>query len=179
MQQTETGDAALWVEFFKRPIEIKWKSEKEGRPIYEDRDWVRIVAPGDQTSKIERIARDDDKLRFSRIYERYKAGQEMAPEGTPLEAWPAMSPAHIEELKHLKLFTVEQLAAASDAQCQRLGAGMMALKLKAGAYLETARDTATAQKYAAENAQLRQEMEDLKAQFAQLSAERKGKREAA
>lgn len=174
MQQTETGDAALWVEFFKRPVHMGAKSEKEGRPIYEDRDWIRIVAPGDQTSKIERIARDDDKQRFSRLWERYKAGQEMAPEGTPLEHWPLMTPSQVEELKHLKLFTVEQLAAASDAQCQRLGAGMMALKSKASAYLETARDTAAAQKYAAENEQLRREMEDLKAQFAQL-AEKKGK----
>lgn len=179
MQQTETGDAALWVEFFKRPIEIKAKSAIEGRPIFEDRDWVRIVAPGDQTSKIERIAREDDKERFSKIWDRYQKGQEASPEGTPLEEWPAISRAQVEELKHLKMFTVEQLASASDGQCQRLGPGMLGLKAKAAAYLDSARDSAAAQRFAEENAQLRREIDDLKAQFAQLAADRKRGKEAA
>lgn len=172
MQQAATGDDALYVEFFSRPKEIKWKSEKEGRPIFEDRDWVRISPPGDSTTMIEREVRDDDRDRFKRLYERYKSGQEMRPEGTAIESWPRITRAQAEELKYLKCFTVEQLAAMSDAQCQRAGAGVMSLRKEAQAFLETARDTAMAQKFAAENERLKQEIEDLKAQFAELASKR-------
>jgi len=175
MQQTETGDAALWVKFYSEPVHMAAKSEKEGRPIYEDRDFIEIITPGDSTSVIRRQARDDDKQRFARVWERYKAGQELSPEGTPIEAWPAITRAQVEELKYMKCFTVEQLAATSDAQCQRLGMAMMGLRTKAKAFLESARDTAAAQRYATENEQLRREMEDLRAEFAKLSSDRKGK----
>lgn len=173
--QTETGDAALWVEFFKRPVHMTFKSEKEGRPIYEDRDFIRITTPGDRTSIIEREARNEDKERFRHKYEKYLSGQDVSTEGTPLEHWPQLTRSQVEELKHLKCFTVEQLAATSDAQCSRLGPGFLGLRTKASAFLEAAKDTAVAQKYAAENEALRQEMADLKAQFAQLAEARKRK----
>lgn len=172
MQTAATGDDALFVEFFSRPKEIAFKSAQEGRPIFEDRDWIRIAPPGDPTTMIEREVREDDKLRFRNIWERYKAGQEMAPDGTPIESWPRITRAQAEELKHLKCRTVEQLAAMSDTQCQRAGAGVMSLRREAQAYLESARDTAAAQKFAAENERLRQEIEDLKAQFAEMANKR-------
>lgn len=172
MQQAVTGDDALWVEFFKQPKEIKFKSEKEGRPIFEDRDYIRITTPGDSTSVQVREVRADDKERFARAWRRYQEGQEIAPDGTPLEQWPRMSRAQAEELKHFKCFTVEQLASLSDAQCQRLGPNMMSLRREANAFLDVSRDTAMVQKYAAENERMKQEIEDLKAQFAELAGKR-------
>lgn len=172
MQTAATGDDALFVEFFSRPKEIRFKSEQEGRPIFEDRDWIRIAPPGDPTTMIEREVREDDKARFRAVWERYKAGQEMVPDGTPIESWPRITRAQAEELRHMRCHTVEQLAHMSDTQCQRAGAGIMALRKEALAFLETAKNTAAAQRFAAENERLRQEIEDLKAQFAELASKR-------
>ncbi|MCU0905633.1 MAG: hypothetical protein MUE83_17460, partial [Tabrizicola sp.] len=47
-------DLTLGVEFFMKPVENKAKSKEAGRPIFEDREMVRIAFPGD--SKREHVA---------------------------------------------------------------------------------------------------------------------------
>lgn len=174
------SDDQLWVKFFKQAVHMKAKSEKAGRPIYEDRDFISIIVPG-STDKHVREVRESDKERFAVQWAKYLANQEQVPDGTPLEDWPVLTASQREELKHLKVYTVETIAGLSDAQCQKLGPGYTGIRAKAQAFLEVARDSAAAQRYAAENEQLRRELEDLKTVVANLQAQmdKKGRKEAA
>ena len=74
---------------------------------------------------------EDHKKRFPRqyLYFQMKQNEQDAPAvGTSLDIWFAegngdITRGHIEELRILKFQTVEQIAAASDAQLQRIGMG--------------------------------------------------------
>jgi hypothetical protein len=77
------------------------------------------------------------------------------------------------ELKHFKFYTVEQVAAASDQQLMAIGmtAGMspLALRDKAKAFLENAKDSSFAQKQAEELNLRDQQIADLKSQMERMA----------
>lgn len=53
------------------------------------------------------------------IYEKWKAGEEMPVEGTPLAAWNRLSPKQGEVLRAHGFYTVEQIASMSDANMEK------------------------------------------------------------
>jgi hypothetical protein len=143
------GDESLLVRFFKYPRHSQTRSELEGRPIYLDTDYIEIMQPGNKDSIIKRPATDMDKRRFPEHYRKYQAREDQEEiEGTLLEDWPAVTRSQVEELKYLNIRTVEQLATAADVNIQNL-MGVGVLKNKAAKYLETAKDEAIAEKFAA------------------------------
>jgi hypothetical protein len=75
----------------------------------------------------------------------------------------------VEELKYLKFMTVEQVAGASDAQISALGAGYVTLREKAKAFLDLAKDSALAERLAADNERQANDIKDLKQQIVDLS----------
>lgn len=158
--------------FYTDAIELKFDSEKQGRPIYKDVAHIRIIIPGDSTNIIERVAKEADKQRFPQAWARYEAGEKDGPIGMRLEMWPQITRAQVKEAKYFEVHTVEQMAQLSDAHCQKLGMGFMALRDKAKAYLNVANDTAAATAQAAELDRTRKEMAELRAQIAELSDKR-------
>ena len=76
------------VEFYQGSVQKKAKSAESGRPIFDDRVFVRIQTPGDTRTVIDRIATDQDKRRFSRALSIFERGEQISQEGTPLEEWP-------------------------------------------------------------------------------------------
>lgn len=149
--------------FYTEAIKMGAESETAGRPIYKDVPFVRIMVPGDNTNVIERKATEDDKRRYHQAWAQYERGEAQAMHGTPLEQWPQITKAQVKEAKYLEVHTVEQLAALSDSQCQRLGMGYLELRTKAKAYLTAAADGAAVAQQAAEIERLRAEIADLKA----------------
>jgi len=121
-------DSKLAVIFYSKAVQNEFESEKQGRPIFKDMDFVKIFVPGDPTTVIDTFAREDHKKRFPMHWAHYqnKHGGDSREIGTPLSQWPRLSQAQVEELRALKFFTVESIAGASDAQLQRIGmiAGM-------------------------------------------------------
>lgn len=167
------GDELLFVQFFKMPVIKEFESEQQGRPIYEERTMVRIQAPGDMLSIVEREANESHKRRFPRQWAHFEATQTEASDmnGTPVESWAAISRAQAEELRAMKFRTVEQLASASDMQLQTIGMGGFGLRTKARAFLEQAKDSALVERQAAELARRDEEIERLKTQMAQIAAQ--------
>ena len=165
------GDEQLFVQFYTGTVQNKHRSEQEGRPIFDECDMVRIQAPGDMLTVVDRECWDGDKRRFPRQWQAYEAskmGREMQV-GTPIDQWPAMSRSQAEELKALKFMTVESIAHASDQQLQRIGMGGYGLRTKAQAYLQAAQDTALVQSQAAELQRRDAEIQDLRAQMQRLA----------
>ena len=135
------GDEVLLVRFFNHPKQNFQKTAAEGRPIFEDVDYIEIAAPGDKDSVIIRPAFTADKARFPRHFEAYKVRHEDHLEGTPLSAWPLVTRAQVEELAFFHVRTVEALANMSDGDAQKF-MGIQKLQKLARAYLAEAKDKA-------------------------------------
>ena len=163
---TNNEDARLAIQFSYEPVENEAKSREAGRPIYDEVEFIKIVAPGDRDNVVFRPVWDEprnprsDTARFARAYAAFKAGEKAAESGTPLAAWPGISRAQVEELKHFSVSTVEQLAAIADVHAQKFS-GIQSLKQRARDFLEQAAGNAPAEK-------LRAELETRDAQIATL-----------
>lgn len=160
------ADNGLHVEFYVHT--------EANRP---EQQFVRIQNPGDKLNIIERPVEEDDKRRFPRqwLYFQMKnsEGQVL---GTSLTDWHKECPdelnkGQLEELQILKFQSVEQLATASDSQLQKVGMGSTGLREKARLYL-TNKNKSEATK---ELEKTRSELEELKAQMAELLAAKKGR----
>jgi len=166
------GDKNLIVRFYVEAVKNNFQSEKAGRPIYQDVEFVEIMTPGDRNSNVVRKVSDNDKNRFPAQYERFKQNQEMAEDGTPIEQWSMISPSQVQELKHFNIRTVEHVAGLSDAQAKSCGIlGMDRLVVKAKAYLSAAEDSALPQKLAGDLAQRDLEIAELRDQVKTLATQ--------
>jgi hypothetical protein len=176
MYQTDLNnpDSRLNVKFYQRAINNEFKSALEGRPIMEMRDFILIEVPGDNLTVIDTFSCDEHKERFPVQWARYQNEKiDGDIEGTLLHDWPVLNAAVAAELKHFKFYTVEQVAAASDAQLNTLGmaAGMspLALRDKAKAYLGSAKDTALVQQQADELSKRDEIIARMELQIAELA----------
>lgn len=162
-------DSRLTVQFYSKPVEIPFQTEKQGRPIFEDRTYVKIFTPGDNLNQIDRPKRDDDEQRFPLQWAQYKNKNVEQVVGTPISQWPLVSASKAEELKYMKFFTVESIAFASDEQISHLGmiAGMqpMAFREKAKQFLAVSQNASILSE---REAQLKQQQELMAAQAEQL-----------
>lgn len=126
--------------FFTEAVRMDFKSKQAGRDIFEDREFVRILIPGDRRSAPVEPVNDAHIQRWPREYEAFKAGKAAPVEGTPLSDWPQISRSRVEELAFFHIRTVEQLAAVHDVQLQQLGMGARELRERAKLFLEVARE---------------------------------------
>jgi hypothetical protein len=132
-------DSRLFVEFQSRAVPDIVASTEAGRPISRQVDYIRIRQPGER-DEIMRPAHDGDRRRFRRHWEAYQDGRQAMPDGTPLVLLFPNNPEIIENLKHDKIFVVEQLAALSDTQIQNIGMGARAWQQKAAELLMVSND---------------------------------------
>ena len=162
-------DAALVVKFYSKAVHQPFKSEKEGRPIYEDVDYIQIFTPGNQLNIIDTPVRTEHRARFAQQWAHYQAGKGSGMEmGTPVNQWPFLSAAQAEEFRAVKFFTVEQLANAAAVQLQSLGmiGGMnpMVIRERAKAFLGQAAAGAPAGAQAQELVEMKLKYEALEKQ---------------
>ena len=133
LQQLENPDSGLGVEFFTKPVLNKRKSDEAKRPIYEDREFVRIAIPGDRKRETVAPAHEmhfDGNTRqqttyaerFAGNYQLFKDGMEQRGNGTSLEALYELTGSERAELEGMKIFTVEQLASVSTQARRAMGA---------------------------------------------------------
>lgn len=164
------NNKGVYARFYWVPREDKVASQEAGRPIYKDMEYVEIVAAGNANNIVRRPARDMDRDRFPREYEKFKAGDMEQVVGTPLSEVPWITRSMVEELTYRKIRTLEELASISDTACSV--PGMLDLRRKAQSWLEKAKEAAP---FTAMHA----EMDALKAELAALKAEKAaGKAEA-
>jgi len=171
-------DHKLYVTFYIRPVMNAFKSSEEGRPIYEEQEYIRIIVPGDSKTTVDCPVDDTFRMRFEKQYAKFKKGIEQAVEGTPLEMWPQMSVGLCAELKAMNVTTVEQLAGLDDGKAQRI-MGSHDLRRKAQMFLDAAKGEAENNKIVKELEKRDDEIALLKAQMQQLLESQKPKAKAA
>jgi hypothetical protein len=160
-------DNKLYVQFYIRPVMNNFRSSEEGRPIYEEKEYIRIIVPGDSKTTVDCPVTDEFRMRFQNQYDKFKRGLAQAVEGTPLEMWPQMTVGLCAELKAMNVTTVEQLAALDDGKAQRI-MGSYDLRRKAQMFLDAAQGEAANNKMAAELQKRDDEINLLKSQMAQI-----------
>jgi hypothetical protein len=136
-----TPDTRLRVQFGLFPQVDQDASDKEGRPIYKDVEYITIMVPGERDI-VHRAAWKRDYERFPLQYAAFKNAQNQdAASGTPLKLVPWLTLGQVKELEHFNCFTIEQLASMPDSSAQKF---MQINKLKqlAKDYLQAAKEAA-------------------------------------
>lgn len=164
-----TADESLLVKFVLRPLEDAAESQRQGRPIFRDVEFIDIRTPGDRDPVVRRATQQDAE-RFPRHYAAFKNRVEGdIVEGTPLTEWPLISRSVVEELAFFNVRTVEGLVAMSDANSQNFMA-INSLKEKAKQWLSEASERAKANELTEALAQRDATIEALTARLDALEA---------
>lgn len=140
-------------------------TKKAGRPIFKDVEYVEVRIAGDKNNIPVFKVNDTHRGRWPEAYEAFKRGEEMSPTGTPLEQWPPLSRSKCMELKGAGVMTVEALAGLPDSAIHRIGMDARKLMAMAKAYIEEANEGAKFNELAAQNAELKAELELIKSQL--------------
>jgi len=158
-------DAALGVTFFNRTLPDNFKSEKQGKAVFFEEAWVRIMIPGRTDLTVEEPVTEVHKKRFAREWAMFVNNESPDGTGTPVDQWSEVSKEHADYLKGQKFHTVEQIAYCSDAQLQAVGMNAATLRQKARAHVAAKGNGAAREEMKRrdeENAELRKEVSELK-----------------
>lgn len=163
--------ARNYVKFYRQWIRNNFKSEQDGIEVGEHYDYIIIVCPGAPKSEVRRKASEQDKQEYRAEWNAYLQGKEHQASGTPVELLPNMPHGMSDMLKSLYIFSIEQLAALSDINLQKLGMGGNELREKAKQFLE--KSTNDVAKLKKENEMLRAELLEKDALIEQLSRKKR------
>ena len=156
--------------FYVRAVKNEFRSQTEGRPIFEDREYVEILVPGNRGTVVDRAVKEEDRYRWPRQYQAFKQQQEEVLEGTPIEEWAAITRSQAEELKHVHVRTVEVLASLTDEQLAKaVPMGGHGLREKAQRFVEQAAGGAPAEALAAKLEEQATIMASMEAQVGELT----------
>lgn len=158
----------ILVSFYMKAVENEQASQKEGRPIYIDREYIELQPVGDNKTMIARPVQEKDKIKYPDLYDAFVNNKPVELEGTILAAWPVMTPALIKNLEHYEVYTVEHVAGLDDGACQRIGMGTTQLRDQAKVYIASAEGTALENQLAAEKQRAEERAAALEAELAEL-----------
>lgn len=168
-------DSTILAIFSDEYVENEFQTEKQARVIYDHFYQISLEYPGNNLASFKYRFRPDEvdtsqwPQRFPRQWDAFKNQKEQVPDGTPIELWPPLSKQRCLELKAMKIHTIEQVAGLTDMTGPNMG--MDWRKLRDMAIATTKPNEATAQiaKVSSENQELKNKMEVMERQLAQLS----------
>jgi len=159
----EDNRGKMAVFFHTVQIRNNYKSDLEKRPIFEERIYLKKLVPGDSTLVVDRPMRESDMEEFPIEWARFEQKKEQKSDGTPIEAWAAISDTQKAEFRALNIFTIDQFAKLPDSAGDKI-MGFNELRGKAQAFIGAAQDSQLMDKIRAETD------EKLKAQEVEMAA---------
>lgn len=160
------------VKFFYRDIKMNFKSKEAGKPIWETREFISIMKPGNSKDIMEREVSELDKERWDVIYKAWKNREDQIQSGTRIEVLPGIEQGRIETCKSLNIYTLEQLTNIDEDGIENLGDGARELIRDAKRYLQGSTASDEMQKEVdaikIENKKLKEENEVLKERIYEL-----------
>jgi hypothetical protein len=170
--QRRQGDERLYVQFFLDAVEDQEATEREGRPIFKNVEFIRIIPPANEMSSGEEritIAGEQYKKRFAHDYKLFKATQAEVVDGTPIKTWPAVSIAQVKELQAHGIQTIEQLTELEGKEL-RLNPWLQPFKEKADAWINSINSQGEVLRLTAEVQELRKTIDFMKEEKEELIA---------
>lgn len=165
---TYGDDNSNYVEFEQVAVFNQVKSTAAGCPQYDNRDFIKIMFPGDKTKVVHRPVKEEDKHKYPRQWAAFQAQETQVVSGFPIDQWPPLNKAEAMNLKAMNIHTVEALAQLPDTALTWFGARKY--RDMAQAYLEQAKGGSSALKLQSENEALRADLAALTEQVKQLAA---------
>lgn len=168
----QEDDKSLIVTFFVSKKLMGLKSQEAGKPVYEDREFVKIMIKGQDKQIVVDEVTERHKQRFPIAYLAFRNSKPAPVIGTPIGLMPGVGPSLAHHLTGMNLRTVEDVANVTDENTlQAMGAGARDLVRRAKAWLEQTSEralTANAQleEKEAENAALREQIKAFEAEKA-------------
>lgn len=163
--------------FYHKSVHNPQRSQQEGRPVFEDRVFVRVAPPGERLNIVDRPATRQDQQRWPMQWASFQQNKEQTPEGTPIELLYPEKPAVAATLRANGVMTIEACAELSGNAIDSVGMGAQSWVNAAQKYVQYAnRGVAITQhRKDIENLQgqiriLTQQNDDLNAQISQLLA---------
>lgn len=169
-------DSTVLATFSDEYIKNEYRSDTEGTVIYDHFYQIMLEYPGNNLQNfIHRFSPNEEKnsqwpRRFARQWEAFKNQREQVPEGTPIEHWPPIDKKRVLELKAMKIYTVEQIAALSDIHGENMGLDWRKLRDLAKATVEPNVALAEIAKVKRENEDLHLKMDSMQRQLSALAS---------
>jgi hypothetical protein len=174
----EDNRGKMAVFFHAVQIKNNYKSELEKRPIFEEKIYLKKLVPGDSTLVVDRPMRETDMEEFPIEWARFEQKKEQKADGTPIDAWAAISETQKAEFKALHIFTIDQFATLPDSAGNKI-MGFNDLRAKARAFIGAAQDSEMMDKIRAETDEKLKaqeaEMAELRAMIAELTSKKAGR----
>lgn len=167
-----SADDRLMIKFELFPHPNETKSLEAGHPVFDDREYITIIVPGDKNSVVHRPVWAQDKNRFARQYAAFKLGQSQEVTGLPLTMWGGMKLSQAKEFEYFNIKTVEQLAEMADGNGIGIQ-GFQELKRRAKDYLAYTKEQQPLLEMRKEVEERDSQIATLTQQFSDLSAQMK------
>ena len=142
-------DSMLSVKFYDYAAIDRWKTDETGIKTFKAAcPFIQIAIPGNDKLTVERPADARDIHRFPKqwLYFQMETGKIANAENVPgwqIDEWEGLDKDQVRQLKHLRFYTVEQIAGANDAQVQGIGMGGPGLRTRAQQALEARNSSKT------------------------------------
>lgn len=153
------------VRFYKEDVVHGIMSKEAGREVTVSKDFVEIRIAGMDKDVFCGPANTEMQRRFPEEWESYKKGDDPERIGTPVRRWPQLTQNQVRNLEHHAIYTVEDMAACSDAALENLGMGARKLREDAQKFLSLAQAAAEV----AQLDEIREQMGAMSAQMKQIS----------
>lgn len=156
---TNDQKSANYVKFYRQWVRNNFLSEREGREVGEEHDFILVISPGQSKTEVRRKATEADRANYADEWSAYKSGKDHQMSGTPIEKLPGLANGMADALKALYIYTIEQMAGLPDLSLQKIGMGGNEIRKRAKDYLA---------KGSAETEELRRQVAELQAEIARM-----------
>lgn len=153
----------VYVEFFMHPVEMRFESQKAGRPVFKDVPHVRLVTPGDRNNQPVFIATDDHKQKYRQAWRAFEENDFKNVVGTPLSMLPGLAQSQAKEAEYFNVHTIEQMAEVSDSAIMNMGIGFRDVRERSKAYLSSSDQRAVEAELREQNASLQAQIDEMRA----------------
>ena len=109
--------------FYNKSIHNPVRSQQEGRPVFEDRVFIRVAPPGERLNIVDRPATRADQQRWPVQFAQFQQNKEQTPEGTPIDLLYPEKPAVAATLRANGVHTIEQCSELSGNAIDSIGMG--------------------------------------------------------
>lgn len=190
MEPQYRSDDGSALRIFREAVQNNFLSEKLGRPVFDEAIFVEVISPGSRGSvpifEVERTCATEEGgipenatpkvnqqqyAKYAKYIENFKSKENDASLiGTPLNEWPEIGVSLIATLKAANIHTVDALANVPDNLLNVIGPDGRTWRTKAQAFIAMAEGSAVVTAMAAENEQLRAQLDDQQAAMQSLVA---------
>lgn len=109
--------------FYHKSVHNPVRSQQEGRPVFEDRVFVRVAPPGERLNIVDRPATRADQNRWPQQWALFQQNKDQTPEGTPIDLLYPEKPAVAATLRANGVLTIESCAELSGHAIDSIGMG--------------------------------------------------------